>query len=87
MKRDVYARVVSAMAEREEPDPFFRLAFSQTLRATEANREMVDARSATQRPPLDPSQPYVLDVGSSKWKKYVPEIQTRSFASVINSCQ
>ncbi|PLW48741.1 hypothetical protein PCASD_03246 [Puccinia coronata f. sp. avenae] len=49
------------------------------------NRALLYDRSATQRPPEDPTDRYVLDVASSYWEEYIPGLLHTKFMQVVNS--
>ncbi|PLW34547.1 hypothetical protein PCASD_12938 [Puccinia coronata f. sp. avenae] len=84
-KGKVYEGALLRFTERVEPDEYFRAAFLRVIRKIDTHRELVDGHSASQRPPLNPADPYVLDVSSSKWENCVKAMHSRQFLTVVNS--
>ncbi|PLW24856.1 hypothetical protein PCASD_25805 [Puccinia coronata f. sp. avenae] len=69
-----------------DPGLYIQPAVMRIFAAIMLNRQVVDDRSASQRPPQNPLERYVLDVASTSWKPTVASINDPKFLLLLNAC-
>jgi hypothetical protein len=70
-----------------DPGLYIQPAVMRIFAAIMLNRQVVDDRSASQRPPQNPLERYVLDVASTSWKPTVAGINDPKFLLLLNACK
>jgi hypothetical protein len=70
-----------------DPGLYIQPTVVRIVAAIMRNRRVVDDRSASQRPPQDPLERYVLDVASTSWKQTVAGINDPTFLLLVNACK